>query len=660
LTTATTWLFAFVLAYWAYCIFWGVKGARTAKTASDYFIAGRTIPIWVFVLAATATSFSGWTFMGHPGLVYRDGFQYAYASFYAITIPFTGVIFLKRQWMLGKRFGFVTPGEMFADYFRSDAMRILTVIVALVFSVPYLGVQLRASGFLFNVLTDGMFAVEAGMWLLSLVVVIYVASGGLRAVAYVDTVQCLLLAGGITAIGFITLSNVGGWGALQDGIAKLTSPDTVAALGEAVDMKRTPDGFSHYIAIPGVIQFVKSGPSAQGGAWTGMMCLTYMFALMGIQSAPAFSMWSFANKNPRPFAPQQVWASSAGIGFILIIFTAIQGLGAHLIGADPRMLAAGFGKDVLQIGGDLMAMPGKQGMVVPALINLLKDTAPWLLGLLAVCALAAMQSTGAAYMSTAAGMLTRDLYKRFINPTASHSSQKLIGRIFVVVVTGAALIVATTSKDALVLLGGLAVAYGFQMWPALIGICWWPFLTRTGVTLGLIAGLIVVTCTETIGQTWFGITAWGRWPLTMHSAGWGIYFNLSIAIIVSMFTGSEEGKQHKQKFHDFLKEHAAVPAEKRGLIPVAWILTVVWFIFAIGPGAVVGNTLFGNPNDAATWVFGMPSIWVWQIIWWFLGVCMMWMLAYKMQMSTMPETEIVALVEDIGDTKKARLDVDKP
>jgi Na+/proline symporter len=102
----------------------GVKGARMAKSASDYFIAGRSIPIWVFVLAATATSFSGWTFMGHPGLLYRDGFQYAYASFYAITIPFTGVVFLKRQWILGKRFGYVTPGEMFADYFKFSQSRI--------------------------------------------------------------------------------------------------------------------------------------------------------------------------------------------------------------------------------------------------------------------------------------------------------------------------------------------------------------------------------------------------------------------------------------------------------------------------------------------------------------------------------------------------------
>ena len=114
------WLFIFVALYWAYCIFWGVKSAMAAKTASDYFIAGRRLSMWVFILAATATSFSGWTFMGHPGLVYRDGFQYAYASFYTITIPFTGVMFLKRQWMLGKRFGYVTPGEMLSDYFQGD------------------------------------------------------------------------------------------------------------------------------------------------------------------------------------------------------------------------------------------------------------------------------------------------------------------------------------------------------------------------------------------------------------------------------------------------------------------------------------------------------------------------------------------------------------
>jgi len=109
----------------------------------------------------------------------------------------------------------------------------------------------------------------------------------------------------------------------------------------------------------------------------------------------------------------------------------------------------------------------------------------------------------------------------------------------------------------------------------------------------------------------------------------------------------------------WLKQHLCLP-DKQGFKTTAWILTIVWFIFAIGPGAVIGNTIFGNPNDATTWMFGMPSIWVWQIIWWFLGVCMMYMLAYHMQMSTMPDKDIVALVEDIGDVKKARLDTDRP
>ena len=414
------WLFVFVALYWSYCIYWGIKGARQSKTAGDYFIAGRSISIWVFVLAATATSFSGWTFMGHPGLIYRDGFPYAYASFYAITIPFTGVMFLKRQWMIGKKFGFLTPGEMFSNYFRSDTIRILVVLVALVFSVPYLGIQLRASGFLFNVLTDQMFDVTTGMVLLSLVVILYVASGGLRAVAYVDTMQCILLAGGIIVLGIITLSYLGGFNNLIEGISVLSQ----------ADIKLTKEGYSHYVAIPGMIQFVDAGSKAVGGPWTGIMILTYMFALMGIQSAPAFTMWAFSNQSPKPFAPQQVWASAFGIGAILFVFTAIQGMGSHFLGANLEMVTNNpeVVNNVIgpNIGNqDLMETASKQGNLVPQLINLMSETAPWLVGLLSVCALAAMQSTGAAYMSTAGAMITRDLVKRYLLPNANDKTQVL-------------------------------------------------------------------------------------------------------------------------------------------------------------------------------------------------------------------------------------------
>ncbi len=620
------WLFIFVGLYWAYCLYWGFKGAQRSKTSADYFVAGRSIGMWVFVLAATATSFSGWTFIGHPGKIFTDGLPYAFASFYALTIPFTGVLFLRRQWILGRAFKYITPGEMYSDYYGSEAMRMLTVLVAFLFSVPYLGVQLRASGDLFNVLTDGMFSVEVGMFALSAVVMIYVAAGGLRSVAYVDCVQCVLLAVGIVALGCIAIYFVGGWSGFTGGLADFVKGDL--ASGENL----TPAGHSHHVAMPGAIQAVKAGGDAQGGVWTGAMCLTYMFALMGIQSSPAFSMWAYSNKTCRPFRWQQVVASGAVVGIILFTFTIFQGLGGNILVAN----------------GTLEQATDKN--LVPQLINLLSDAAPWLVGLLAVCALAAMQSTGAAYMSTFSGMVTRDLYRRFINPNASDNVQKLCGRIFVVLVTVAALVVAAKNKQAIVMLGGLAVAYGFQMYPALMGVCYFPKLTRRGVVWGLVAGLLAVTltdktvvvlpaivnlvATERVAAD-FADALWGRFPLTIHSAGWGMMFNLAVTLIVScLWPDKADVQLTKQKRHDFLQTVSGVPESRRKYVGLAWVLTVVWFVAGFGPVAVIGNTLFSNPNDPSTWApLGLPSLWVWQLVMLVFGVFVMWFLAFHIGLS---------------------------
>ena len=647
------WLFFFVLLYWGYCITIGVTGYLKAKKGTDYFIAGRELNIWVFVLAATATSFSGWTFVGHPALIWRDGLPYGYASFYVITIPFTGVLFLKRQWLMGKRYGFVTPGEMYHQYFNSEAMRILTVVVALFFSVPYLGIQLRASGVLFNILTDGMFSVNVGMWMLATVVALYVGLGGLRSVAYVDTAQCILLWSGIVALGFISVSFAGGWDSMTSKFGDIVvwinsgganvptwaDPEAVKVFmaNKAAIFKITPAGHSHLVAVPGVIQWVPAAGKTVGGVWTGVMVLTYMFALMGIHASPAFSMWAFANKNPKPFPLQQVWASSLGIGLALFIFTTMQAMGTWVM----SLYSPDGGETVLTLAN---LVGGKQANLVPYLIHLLSKTAPFAVGLLAICALAAMQSTGAAYISTASGMLTRDIVKRFIKKDMTETGQTQWGRINVLVVVGSALVFSSIVPGAIVMLGGLAVSYGFMMYPALIGTLYWPWLTREGVVAGLICGIIAVTLTFTFK---LGLP-WGAYPLTIHCAGWGIIFNLPVAILVSFFTQPEkEEMDRRMSYHAFIRQHASLPEEKRPLIKVGWIITLVWFMFAIGPFCVIGNTIFGNPMTPSTWINGMPSIWIWQILWWILGVGMMWFLAYKLEMSTNITGEVDVLKHDI-------------
>ena len=648
------WLFFFVLCYWGYCITIGVTGYLKAKKGSDYFIAGRQLNIWVFVLAATATSFSGWTFVGHPALIWRDGIPYGYASFYVLTIPFTGVLFLKRQWLMGKRYGFVTPGEMYSTYFGSEAMRILTVIVALFFSIPYLGIQLRASGVLFNILTDGLFSVNVGMWMLAVIVTVYVGLGGLRSVAYVDTAQCILLWSGIVALGLIGLSFAGGWDGMTSKygdivawinsggaeVPKWADPEAVKVFlaNKKAIFKITPAGYSHFVAVPGVIQFVSVGPKAVGGTWTGIMVLTYMFALMGIHASPAFSMWAFANKNPKPFPLQQVWASTLGIGFALFLFTTMQAMGGWVM---SLLRPEGAAETILPLAN---LVGGKQANLVPYLIHLMKDSYPFLVGLLAICALAAMQSTGAAYMSTASGMLTRDIVKRYFKKDMTETQQTHWGRITVVIVVGSALIFSSIVPGAIVMLGGLAVSYGFMMYVPLMATLYFPWLTRQGVVTGLICGIIAVTVTFTFK---LGLP-WGAYPWTIHCAGWGIIFNLPIAILVSFFTQPQkEEMDRRMGYHNFIREHASLGPDKQHLIKWGWIFTLVWFFFAIGPGCVIGNTIFGDPLKPATWANGMPSIWIWQIVWWILGIGMMWFLAYKLEMSTNIKGEFDALKHDI-------------
>lgn len=356
---------------------------------------------------------------------------------------------------------------------------------------------------------------------------------------------------------------------------------------------------------------------------------------MGIQASPTFTMWGFSSRSPRGFAAQQVWASAVTIGAILVFFSVAQGMGAHFLGASRVETQAG-----LAVSGSLGDLSGRvQADLVGSYLIAISKLEPWFSALLTVCALAAIQAMVAAYATTTGAMLSRDFYKRYINPDATDQQEKLFARIGLGFVIFSALLIATYAPDAQGELGALAMASGFQLFPALAAICWFSWITREGVLMGLVAGLITVALTERFGASFAEFMGfhlpWGRWPWTIHSAGWGIFVNVLVCLVVSWISQRKEDWQRRMKFHEFLREYGAAIQEKRRLRPVAWALTLGWLFFAIGPGAVLGNDLFGAPNRGlSVWHLGIPSIWAWQILWWALGVLVLWFLAYKMEMST--------------------------
>lgn len=199
------------------------------------------------------------------------------------------------------------------------------------------------------------------------------------------------------------------------------------------------------------------------------------------------------------------------------------------------------------------------------------------------------------------------------------------------------------------LLGGLAIACAFQLWPSLLAVTWFSFINRRGATAGLIVGLIAVVLTEPLGQKLTGGSLpWGTWPWTIHSAAWGMFFNIVICLIISATSRQDsEDRTRRESFHDFIHEYTTPAVRDRWSKPVAGVMVMVWIFFAIGPGSLLGNVLFGEPNAGYdAWIFGMPSLWAWQVIWWALGVLMIWFLANKMRMSTVLEREIERVTND--------------
>ena len=151
------------------------------------------MPGWIFALVSTSTIFSGWVYFAQPSLIFFNGFPFSMTSLSVILIPLIATLFMKRQWMLSKKFGFVTTSEMFSTYFRSEIIRILIVVIALLFAIPFLSLQLSLAGKLISVVSDGLIGQGSGSLLMGTVVVIYIGLMGIRSTVFIDTLQFFLL-----------------------------------------------------------------------------------------------------------------------------------------------------------------------------------------------------------------------------------------------------------------------------------------------------------------------------------------------------------------------------------------------------------------------------------------------------------------------------------
>ena len=464
-----------IVLYLALTIVLGiVANRRMTGDMEDFLLYGRKAGFVVLYLTVVASFHSSFAFLGSGGFFYTHGVGFWAAGTWTLLVGAITYVIGTRIWALGKAFGYMTPADMLADFYESDAVRVTVAVVSVVFTILYIQVQAQGLGYIINVASGDRISFEAGTLVLLIVAAVYLMAGGLRAVYWTDVLQGIWMYVAVW-VGALVLSYELFGGPLE--------------LWRAVSEQR-PD----LLSLPGPKGFFTPG------MWIGMT-ITLSFGIV--------------------FQPHMM----------IRYYTAIDGKTIKLLGATTPIYLMTLYIPAAMVGlGGALVMPGLEGAeadrIFPEL--LFAYTNPWLTGAILAGATAAAMSTLDSILHANMTVLTRDVYQRFIRPNESQGHYINVGRAIVVGLLVIGYLLSVGTFDYLVVLVTLSGAGALQLMPAILGVCFpgGRTLTRAGVVAGIAAGLVTLYVTLVVSPH----------PLGMHGGLWGLLVNTAVALNVSAYT----------------------------------------------------------------------------------------------------------------------------
>ncbi len=161
---------------------------------------------------------------------------------------------------------------------------------------------------------------------------------------------------------------------------------------------------------------------------------------------------------------------------------------------------------------------------------------PWLVAIGAAGAVAAILSTSAGLMITAASTISHDLYKVYINKNATERQELAIAKITTLVMSAIAVILAVAlKKENIAWLVMLAFSIAASaIFPAMMGTLWWRRATRQGLIASMITGLVVSVIFIVLLLT--GVKSFLGLPTAGGPGAFGVTAAVIALVLVSLLT----------------------------------------------------------------------------------------------------------------------------
>ncbi len=462
-----------IFVYLLFTIVLGVvANRRMAGNLEDFLLYGRKAGFVVLYLTVVATYHSAFAFLGSGGFFYTHGIGFWAAGAWTVLVGGITYVLGSRIWALGKNFGYITPADLLADFYESDAVRIVTALVSVVFTILYIQVQAQGLGYILSVASGDRISYELGTLILLVVAAGYLIAGGLRAVYWTDVIQGIWM--------YIAV-----WvGALVLAFKLFGGP---LELWRRVAAER-PD----LLTLPGPQGFFTPG------MWFGMVVVLSF----GIVFQPHLMIRYYTAVSGRTIK----WLGATTPIYLMTLYipAALVGLGGALVMPD-------------------IAVPDR---IFPEM--LFAHAPAWLTGAILAGATAAAMSTLDSILHSNMTVLTRDIYQRYIKPDAPAKHYILVGRLIVVALLGVGYVLSVNTFTFLVTLVTLSGSGALQLMPAFLGVLFPSrrVTTRAGVLAGILCGLVALYVTLVIIPH----------PLGLHGGVWGLLVNFVVTWVVSRFT----------------------------------------------------------------------------------------------------------------------------
>lgn len=182
---------------------------KKTDSVKEFIIAGSTAGAFMTGISYFATQFSMSSLMGVPGDIFTTGF-----AGLGVILPIAmfsmgfGVLLVGgRLQKLNKKLDIYTIPDYVGSRYESNAMRIISSLIIIVFMIPFMAAQVLGAGLIFNVFTGAPYWI--GVLGMGVIVLIYSMLGGMNAAIFTNTLQGVIMV--VASIGtFIAVANYGG------------------------------------------------------------------------------------------------------------------------------------------------------------------------------------------------------------------------------------------------------------------------------------------------------------------------------------------------------------------------------------------------------------------------------------------------------------------